>query len=226
MSLKVRVSVASAALASTLLACAPASALVIGAPATGGNYIPFGSASGWPEYQQVYASSDFPGTITIDDIEFYTVPGSTGTLSPGTFTISLSTTSAAVNNLDASLASNIGPNNTVVYLATLPAVQKGVLIIPLSTPFTYQPSGGNLLIDLYSQTPYSGGPAFAFNGASGGAFSRAWTAGNSSFFNNSGLVTGFIAAPEPSTWAMMAVGFAGLGLAGYRQSRKAAAIAA
>jgi hypothetical protein len=32
--------------------------------------------------------------------------------------------------------------------------------------------------------------------------------------------------PEPSTWAMMVLGFAGLGFAGYRSSRKAAAIAA
>ena len=28
--------------------------------------------------------------------------------------------------------------------------------------------------------------------------------------------------PEPSTWAMMVLGFAGLGFAGYRASRKAA----
>jgi PEP-CTERM motif len=32
--------------------------------------------------------------------------------------------------------------------------------------------------------------------------------------------------PEPSTWAMMLIGFAGLGLAGYRASRKAASVAA
>jgi PEP-CTERM motif len=32
--------------------------------------------------------------------------------------------------------------------------------------------------------------------------------------------------PEPSTWAMMLLGFAGLGFAGYRKSRKAAGIAA
>jgi PEP-CTERM motif len=32
--------------------------------------------------------------------------------------------------------------------------------------------------------------------------------------------------PEPSTWAMMLLGFAGGGFAGYRTSRKAASIAA
>jgi hypothetical protein len=31
--------------------------------------------------------------------------------------------------------------------------------------------------------------------------------------------------PEPSTWAMMLVGFAGLGFAGYRASRRTAALA-
>ena len=34
------------------------------------------------------------------------------------------------------------------------------------------------------------------------------------------------AVPEPSTWAMMLIGFAGLAFAGYRQSRKGAAFAA
>ena len=32
--------------------------------------------------------------------------------------------------------------------------------------------------------------------------------------------------PEPSTWAMMMLGFAGLGFAGYRKARKTVAIAA
>ena len=33
-----------------------------------------------------------------------------------------------------------------------------------------------------------------------------------------------MAVPEPSTWAMMVLGFAGLGFAGYRKARKAASI--
>ncbi len=36
----------------------------------------------------------------------------------------------------------------------------------------------------------------------------------------------FCVNAEPSTWAMMILGFAGLGFAGYRKSRKAAALAA
>jgi hypothetical protein len=36
--------------------------------------------------------------------------------------------------------------------------------------------------------------------------------------------TGLVGAPEPSTWAMMLLGFAGLGFAGYRASRKSVAI--
>jgi hypothetical protein len=39
-------------------------------------------------------------------------------------------------------------------------------------------------------------------------------------------VTPAPAAPEPSTWAMMLIGFAGLGYAGCRASRKGAALAA
>ena len=35
-----------------------------------------------------------------------------------------------------------------------------------------------------------------------------------------------VAVPEPSTWAMMALGFIGLGLAGYLRSRRATSIAA
>jgi hypothetical protein len=225
-----KVMAGSVAVASMLLACAPASAdttMIIGGPGNSVNYIPFGS-NGWlSEYQQVYAASDFTGPITIDDIVFYAGPGTTGTNS-SKYTISLSTTSAAVNGLNTELSMNIGSDVTTVYNnATLPAIQDGVLTIALSTPFAYNPAAGNLLIDMKSQYAGTLGGGFEFDSASGGVFSRAYSGMTISPSNNSGLVTGFtVAAPEPSTWAMMILGFAGLGLAGYRAARKTRPVAA
>jgi hypothetical protein len=46
---------------------------------------------------------------------------------------------------------------------------------------------------------------------------------NSTVLGVGGSVTTFGAVPEPATWAMMALGFAGLGFAGYRSSRKSIA---
>ena len=43
---------------------------------------------------------------------------------------------------------------------------------------------------------------------------------------NRGMVESLTVVPEPSTWAMMLVGLAGLGFAGYRASRKSVALSA
>jgi hypothetical protein len=50
-----------------------------------------------------------------------------------------------------------------------------------------------------------------------------WANGAGDYTSAGGLS---LTAPEPSTWAMMVVGFAGLGFAGYRKKRKAPVIAA
>jgi hypothetical protein len=49
--------------------------------------------------------------------------------------------------------------------------------------------------------------------------------GNAGVTTASGVFHNFVSAtvPEPSTWAMMLLGFAGLGFAGYRTSRRTAA---
>ncbi len=58
------------------------------------------------------------------------------------------------------------------------------------------------------------------NGAMGGSLNTLYfTAGPNG--ENDGLFGGLTAAPEPSTWAMMVLGFAGLGFAGYRRRSKA-----
>ncbi len=45
------------------------------------------------------------------------------------------------------------------------------------------------------------------------------------FVFGEGIGNGTAAAPEPSTWAMMLLGFAGLGFVGYRQRQKLAGAA-
>ena len=51
-----------------------------------------------------------------------------------------------------------------------------------------------------------------------------WTWGSGADADSFTLIAGNV--PEPSTWAMMLLGLAGLGYAGYRASRRTAAAAA
>ena len=69
------------------------------------------------------------------------------------------------------------------------------------------------LVDLYSN-----------GGAGPGSYGVVvWADGAADYTSAGGLS---VSTPEPSTWAMMVLGFAGLGFAGYRSSRKAPAVVA
>ena len=88
----------------------------------------------------------------------------------GTFQISLSSTSAKTNGHTISgttdgtisdfdtglntsnLSTNVGSDNTVVYSGVLPALSNGMLTITFTTPFTYNPANGNLLLDVQPST--------------------------------------------------------------------------
>jgi len=182
----------------TVLGTHPAAAIIIGGPGdpNSGNSIPFGSTLSGPEYQQVYNSNNFSGPILITDITFYNhnLPG--GSLNGGTYTLSLSTTTAAVNGLSSTFANNLGANNTVVFSGRLPGLAAGEVDIFLSTPFLYDPGQGNLLLDVFGTNVTSGGVLLdARNGTAGTIFSRmvdSFATGTSSF----GLVTG-LNAPVP-----------------------------
>jgi len=204
---------------------------------------------GSQRYQQVYDAGQFfalvPGGGLITDIAFRPDAGAGpfSTILPGV-RIDLSTTAAPPDGLSTIFAANVGADNTTVYGgpggAPLPLSSSFTgppggpkafdIVIPLTTPFFYDPAFGNLLLDVYN---FGGGTTVQFDAqdAVGDPISRVFTVaggvgspvadGSPLFFTN-GLITQFsttpAAVPEPGTLALTALGM--LGLVGYLRKRK------
>jgi hypothetical protein len=229
------------------LAIAPAAAalnVTIGEPpdpATG-NCFPFGCSD--PEfgpgtrYQQVYSGASFPGPILIQTITFFNTqvfPGAVQ-IHPARYEIHLSTTSKAVNGLDLiDLDENVGTDDRTVFSAMLSGTPGTDFAIVLSTPFQYNPTEGNLLLDVFKSdfSPLSIGTAallgFAFldarNGSFGSESSRAHDFGSD--FEGWGLVTNFSGengpqpVPSPASLILLTGGILGVGRVMWAHRRRA-----
>jgi hypothetical protein len=202
------------------LASLPTAALAdvtVGTP-TGINCFPF-TCSGGNHYQQVFAASDFTSALQIQGLQFkssttYPVLSVSG----GTFSIRLSTTSAAVDALSGTYANNIGSDNALLFSGTLASSFDGTYLrINFTGPFNYDPGLGNLLLDITTVGQTTGSGYFeSMNGDAAGRFSRMQNYG----LENArwGLVTTFLtgatpAVPEPASWALLIGGFAAVGVA-------------
>lgn len=218
-----------------------ANPIMVGTTTTN-NCFPFGCAVNG-DYQQVYTSSDFTGPITITGLEFYNTNSNGGAtaMNFGTWTISLSTTLAQWSTLSTSpMSSNLGADNTTVFSGNLAQAWAfgDTLTILFSTPFTYNPGTGNLLMDVQSSgvTNDGGDIYFDANDSGTGVFGRAYSntsdeGGPYTGTDSIGLVTGFLtgttSVPEPGSLGLFGLGLGLLALGGFaaRARRRQASLA-
>jgi hypothetical protein len=186
-------------------------------------------------YQQVFAASQFSGINTFYEIAFRpdAISGIAFSTTLSNTRISLSTTSKVPDGLSATFASNIGADETVVYSGNLAISSSDTagpggtrafdIVVNLSTPFTYDPSLGNLLLDFQRDaSPLNPlGVSFDAQEQAADSISRAFGSRSSPIaqygVDTTGLVVRF-AVPEPSSG--MILGSIYLILLGFCRSRR------
>src|SRR5688572_29948313 len=147
-----------------------------------GNGFPFsiqGAQIPSMRYQQVYGSSQFTALSAsgefITEIRFRpdATNGSPFSATLPDIQINLSTTAAAPDGLSATFANNVGVDNTLVFSRGPLATSSGFtgpaggpktfdMVITLTTPFFYNPTRGNLLLDVRN---FGGGATTNFDSA-------------------------------------------------------------
>jgi hypothetical protein len=115
-----------------------------------GNSYPFSgfASDGGSVYQQIYASSEFPGLISFNSITFYRDDVNTplgSLMDSASYTVSFSTTSAALAGLDSDPNNNIGGDSAFFGSYSLSGAMPATLTLTGNT-FSYNPGAGNLLM--------------------------------------------------------------------------------
>ncbi len=190
--------------------------------------------------QQVYASSFFSGPQMLTSLAFRSTPGFRNGANYASVNISLSTTMFGDETgtpLSADFSSNVGADALLVYRGaisfTAPISDGFEYIVNFDNAFRYDPSMGNLLLDVTIPVGSDvDGPGFflasydtanSFNDGVYSVNSVFDGAATSGIANTAGTITQFTgtaladAVPEPATWAMMIGGF---GMAGGAMRRR------
>jgi hypothetical protein len=175
-------------------------------------------------YQQVFAASEFlslSGPQLLTQIAFRpdAEGGAAFSSTISSIQINLSTTSAAPDGLSTTFADNVGVDNTVVFSGALslssaftgPAAgpKDFDIVINFQVPFLYDPTAGNLLLDVRN---FSGGTTTQFDAEFSGSDPVSRTASISGgvnsptadFMDTLGLVTQFMTTPAQCALALEA----------------------
>jgi hypothetical protein len=134
--------------------------------------VPFGSgvlrAANYHQ-QTVYGSNHFPANLSLLITELRYRPdsyyGSAFTTTVANIRFNLSTTTRRPDALNAAFAENVGNDNTIVFNGPLSISSRFTgpvngpkdfdIVVPLTTPFLYNPAMGNLLVEVRN---FSGSP--------------------------------------------------------------------
>ena len=185
-----------------------------------------------PVIQTAYGASYFGSApISINSIGLYLTDYATQD-----FTFTLSTSANAVGNLSTTFADNISNDAKTFFSGSLPSTTDadGFTIFS-GTPFTYDPTKGDLLLQVTSnESTYNG--ASAYQGSEGGGSSAptervfSFNPGSATgeketagygFDTKFGLSTPSASAvPEPTTWAMMILGMGAIGASARSAKRR------
>ncbi len=180
------------------------------------------------EFQQVYSSSLFSSTATIDSVAFSSsahVGGDATTLS-GNAVITLSTTTLTPGVPGVWSLGNEGSDKTVVFsgLFSTSVLHNSTfdVVFGLTTQFLFDPSAGNLLLDFkWVTTPSMNGAldlSASYSSALVGSNSNTSQYGNFGAADT-GVATQFGEAPEPGSWLLSGMALVGCGL-GLRIGRR------
>ncbi len=161
--------------------------------------------------QQVYDSSLFTGISTISQVSFF-VADIPFTWNGSTWQMSLSTSNNTVGSLDPVFANNVGGDNAVFGSLTPTGSPALSSLVTFTGSFTYDPSQGDLLIDIVRPAGPASFTSFLYATQSPGLVDRAYAFNstvNADGLNQNGyaLQTRFVVnVPEPSSVALICVG--------------------